>query len=138
MFSKILSILEYWSHLNCLFWGLLPVLKIGYNSFHILIQLTYFNFMTWILFWSFATLYTYLSNLHILISWLELHFDHYTSKDINYIESFQDEESPSPGPCRSKKVSIAKDSLYSSPDDIEFIPQFQRVSISGDDNTGVS
>ena len=35
-------------------------------------------------------------------------------------------------------MSIAKDSLYSSPDDIEFIPQFQRVSISGDDNTGVS
>jgi len=82
MFSNILSILEYWSHLNCLFWGLLPVLKIGYNSFHILIQLTYFNFMTWILFWSFATLYTYLSNLHILISWLELHFDNYTSKGI--------------------------------------------------------
>jgi hypothetical protein len=32
---------------------------------------------------------------------------------------------------------MVKDSLFASPDDVDFVPQFQRVSISGDDNTGV-
>jgi len=37
-----------------------------------------------------------------------------------------------------KSSNHNKDGMNANYEDVDFVPQFQRVSISGDDNTGVS
>jgi hypothetical protein len=46
-------------------------------------------------------------------------------------ESINDEEE------ENKSIDNSKDGASSNFEEIDFVPQFQRVSISGDDNTGV-